>query len=64
MKILDKKLQLQVKKASEKLGINERDVVNRAVSDYLSNLKQFTALKDELRAWDMLSSQTMQKYKF
>ena len=64
MEILDKKLQQQVKVASKKLGLNERDVVNRAVSDYLQNIKEFTKLKNELRLWDVLSAQTMRKYKF
>ena len=64
MKVLDKKLQKQIKMASEKLGLNERDVINRAVSSYLQNIKEFTRLKNELRLWDVLSAQTMRKYKF
>ena len=64
MQILDKKLQKQVKVASKKLGLNERDVVNRAVSAYLGNIKEFADLQNELRIWDVLSAQTMRKYKF
>ena len=64
MGILDKKLQKQVRIASEKLGLNERDMINRAVSAYLGNIKEFTNLQKELRLWDVLSAQTMRKYKF
>ena len=64
MEVLDKKLQKQVKIASKKLGLNERDVINRAVSEYLVNIKAFANLQRELRMWDTLSAQTMQKYKF
>ena len=63
MQILDKKLQKQVKVASKKLGLNERDVINRAVSAYLGNIKEFVNLRNELRMWDVLSAQTMRKYK-
>ena len=52
MEILDKKLQKQVRVASEKLGLNERDMINRAVSAYLQNIKEFTDLQKELRLWD------------
>ena len=64
MQILDKKLQKQVKVASKRLGLDERDVVNRAVSAYLVSMKEFTNLQNELRMWNMLSAQTMRKYKF
>ena len=64
VQILDKKLQKQVKVASKKLGLNERDVINHAVSAYLGNIKEFTDLKNELHMWDLLSAQTMRKYKF
>ena len=64
MQILDKKLQKQVKMASKRLGLDERDVINRAVSAYLGNIKEFVNLQNELRMWDVLSAQTMRKYKF
>lgn len=64
MEILDSKLQKQVKVVSKRLGINPRDVVNRAVSSYLSNMKGFIDLKKELRLWDVLSAETLRKYKF
>lgn len=64
MEILDSKLQKQVKVVSKRLGLKPRDVVNRAVSSYLGSIKEFTDLQKELNLWDVLSAQTMRKYKF
>jgi len=63
MQILDTKLQKQVNVVSKKLGINPRDVINRAVSSYLSSVKELSDLQRELHMWDVLSAQTMRKYK-
>ena len=64
MKILDTKLQKQVKVVSKRLGLNPRDVINRAVSSYIDSMKELTDLQKELHIWDVLSAQTMRKYKF
>ena len=64
MQILDTKLQKQVKVVSKRLGLNPRDVVNRAVSSYLWSMKEFTDLQKELHLWDVLSAETLRKYKF
>ena len=53
IQILDKKLQKQVKVASKKFGLNERDVINRAVSAYLGNMKEFSDFQKLLaKGWD------------
>jgi len=64
MELLDKKLQRRVGIASRKLGLPEREVVNRAISMYLWNMSDMAALSRELQVWDVLSAKTMQKYKF
>ena len=64
MQILDVKLQKQVKMVSKRLGLNPREVINRAVSSYLGNMKKFTDLQKELHMWNVLSAQTIRKYKF
>lgn len=64
MEILNTKLQRQVKIVSKKLGLNPRDVVNRAVTSYLGNMKEFANFQKELKMWDVLSAQSMKKYKF
>lgn len=64
MEILDSKLQKRVRVASKKLGLNPKDVVNRAVSSYLGSMKEFADFQKELRMWDILSAETLRKYKF
>ncbi|OGG73118.1 hypothetical protein A3A38_04895 [Candidatus Kaiserbacteria bacterium RIFCSPLOWO2_01_FULL_53_17] len=60
MQLLDTKIQKEVRKASKRLGIPERDVVNRAVSLYLG-MSGVASLHEELRAWDVLSAKTMRR---
>lgn len=64
MEILDKKLQKRVVLASKKLGLDSREVINRAVSTYLGSIDDVLSLQGELRMWDVLSAKTMRKYKF
>ena len=64
MEILDKKLQKRVLLVSKKLGLDKREVVNRAVSTYLGNMDDFFSLQSELWMWNILSAKTMRKYKF
>ena len=64
MEVLDKKLQKRVKTVSKKFGMNEREMINRAVLTYLSEIDDSVSLIEELRLWDILSAKTMRKYKF
>ena len=64
MEILDKKLQKKVLVASKKLGLDERGIVNRAVSAFLRDIDEVLSFQNELRMWDILSAKTMKKYKF
>lgn len=64
METLDKKLHKRLASAAKKLGLNERDMINRAVSAYLFELGDWDSLHHELRAWDVLSARTMQTHKF
>jgi len=64
MQVLDKKLEKRVKIASKKLGLNEREFINRSVLAYLSEFKNAINFKKELEMWDMVSAFSMQKYNF
>jgi len=64
MEMLDKKLQKQVRFASQKLGVPEHEVFKRAVASYLSNFEDLISLQKELHSWDILSAKTMRKYNF
>ena len=58
---LDRSTHEKVRRASKKLGIPERDVVDRAVSLYLGK-DGMASLQDELRAWDAVAAETMRKH--
>lgn len=64
MLTLEKNLKVRMKTAAKKLGLEERDILNRAVESYLSELDEWRKLKEELRLWDVLSAATMRKYRF
>ena len=64
MQVLDKKLEKKVRIASKKLGLNEREFINRSVLAYLSEFKNAINFKKELEMWDMVSAFSMQKYNF
>ena len=64
METLDKKLQKQVRTASKKLGVPEREIIKRAVSSYLINFEDITSLRSELRVWDIISAKSMRSHHF
>jgi hypothetical protein len=64
MQILDKKLENKVKIASKKLGLNEREFINRSVLAYLSEFQNAINLKKELDMWNMVSAFSLRKYNF
>ncbi len=64
MELLEKKLQKRMKAVAKQTGLNEREMINRAVSSYLAELNEWSNLRKELRVWDALSARTMKKYNF
>ncbi len=64
MKVLDEKIQKQVRIASKKLGVTENEIVKRAISSYLGNFEDLVTLQRELRMWDALSAKSLHKYNF
>lgn len=60
----DKALQSKVRRASKKLGLPERELVERAVAFFIEESGDIATLYRELRAWDIASAKTMQKYGF
>jgi len=49
----------KITRASELLGIKNKDLVDRAISVYLDNLSKFLNLKKELVEWDLLSDEAL-----
>ena len=56
---LSKETSKKINKASEALGIKEKELVNKAVRFYLDNVGQYADLRRELRAWDALSDEAL-----
>ncbi len=49
----------KVDKASQLLGIQQQEIVDRALSVYLDSLAKYLELKEELKAWDTLSDEAL-----
>ena len=62
--VINKTLHTKVKQASKTLGMPERELVQRAVLSFVEDAGDIAALYRELRAWDVASARTMQKYGF
>ncbi len=59
---LDTQLHKKIKKASEKTGLSERDVIDRAVDTFLTHdAAAATALNEELRDWQNLGFETWRR---
>ena len=49
----------KVNKASRLLGIKKQELIDKAISLYLNNLKKTAALKKEIKEWDSLSDEAL-----
>ena len=47
----------KIKEASKALGLEEDEIVNRAIAIYLDNMERFVELKKEFKDWDRLSDE-------
>ena len=49
----------KVNRASKTLGMNEKELIDRAILVYLDSRRSYLELKDELKAWDLLSDEAL-----
>ena len=56
---LTKNLQHTMRNTSRLMGLNEQELINRALTLYLKSVEQIVSLNDELRAWDILSDEAL-----
>ena len=61
---IDRTLNTRVKRASKELGLPENEFVQRAITSFIDETGDIAALYRDLRAWDVASARTMQKYGF
>jgi len=59
---LPKETSKKVHRASELLGIQNQELVQRALIVYLDNLEKYMALKQEMKDWDTLSDEALQSF--
>ncbi|MBI4116995.1 hypothetical protein HY449_04605 [Candidatus Pacearchaeota archaeon] len=56
---LSKEIDSELKKASERLGFDERKIVERAILFYLSAIKNQIDLNKEFKDWEILSDEAL-----
>ncbi len=60
MKItMQKKLEQEIRRASEVMGVDEQELAERAMRFYLASIHQELALEQELHAWDQVSDEAL-----
>lgn len=57
--VLEKKIQKNVREVSRQMGIQERELVDRAVLLYLESARKILDVEKEFTAWDALSDEAM-----
>ena len=59
---LPKETSKKVHRASELLGIQNQELVQRALIVYIDNLEKYMTLKQEMKDWDALSDEALQSF--
>ncbi len=52
----------KVEKVAQLFGINQQQVVDRALLLYLDNISKYLDLKQEITEWDMLSDEALMNF--
>lgn len=52
----------RVNEASRILGLNKKELINRAVRLYLHNILEEEKLKEDLEAWEMAGIEDLKKF--
>jgi len=60
MKItMQKKLEQEIRHASEVMGVDEQELAERAMRFYLASIHQELAMEQELHAWEQVSDEAL-----
>ncbi len=59
---ISKGINKKIKKASRILGIEEEEIVDRAILLYLDNIEKYLELKKEFKEWDILSDDALRSF--
>lgn len=55
-------IESQIKKLSERFGINEKEFVQNAITSYLDDISPYLNLKEELSLWEKASDEDLIKF--
>ena len=54
-----KQLKKDIKRVSAVMGLNQRELAERAMRFYLASVEQEIALQNELAVWEQISDETL-----
>lgn len=59
---ISKNIDKKIKEASKLLGLDEEEIVDRAILLYLDNIEKYVEFKKEIREWDRLSDEALSNF--
>ena len=59
---ISKDIDKKIKEASMILGLEEDEIIDRAILLYLDNIQKYLELKKEFKAWDKLSDEALENF--
>ena len=55
-------LDKRIKSVSKRMGVKEKEIVEKALILYLDNFKKYASLKREMKMWDELSDEALENF--
>jgi hypothetical protein len=59
---ISKNISARLSKVSAILGIKQKELIDRAILVYIDNMTKYLELKQEMKAWDMLSDEALRNF--
>lgn len=59
--VVEKKIRKNISDISRRMGIKEKELVDRAILLYLESVKKILDVEKEFSSWDALSDESMRK---
>ena len=59
---ISKDVDKKIKEASRILGLEEEEIIDRAILLYLDNIQKYLELKKEFKIWDKLSDEALENF--
>ena len=59
---ISKDVDKKIKEASRILGLEEEEIIDRAILLYLDNIQKYLELKKVVKIWDKLSDEALENF--